>query len=401
MLMEDERLLRSDDKRLMEKVAAALDAKYSKRFYSILEQAKSLYDIMDPDKDTHQTQVPSRKQILDGEYDLLQKVDKLLDKANFFEIPREQLLPLLQDRDTSGIVVSIDTSQYELLRMWTRGWEAKRKSPSIRLKDYVWSLVKRTAGPGPTTMGYTRVFLAVRCKGEKKLHLKVFKDILATELEHLLPRGKLKMSPFDKGMLASGVLFGVCLPLLRLLPSVSDLTVKGGALVAVFVAGRAWTNYKNKRNHYLANLAKTLYFKTVANNRGVLTLLTDRAQDEEFKEALLAYVFLLCPARDRSVDLAIYDTADSLKSRIEAWLVGQIQVKDFSFDVADALDKLEDLGLLVRRRNGTLTALAVPDALSLLPAPSERWLAVGMRRDTQSMDEEMGGGKGHRTGKHR
>ncbi len=40
MLMEDERLLRSDDKRLMEKVAAALDAKYSKRFYSILEQAK-------------------------------------------------------------------------------------------------------------------------------------------------------------------------------------------------------------------------------------------------------------------------------------------------------------------------------------------------------------------------
>jgi hypothetical protein len=42
MLMEDEGLLTSgsEDKRLMSNVAAALDAKYSKRFYSILEQSK-------------------------------------------------------------------------------------------------------------------------------------------------------------------------------------------------------------------------------------------------------------------------------------------------------------------------------------------------------------------------
>ena len=40
VLMKDSGLLNSEQKMHMEKVAAALDAKYSKRFYSILEQAK-------------------------------------------------------------------------------------------------------------------------------------------------------------------------------------------------------------------------------------------------------------------------------------------------------------------------------------------------------------------------
>ena len=350
---------------------------------------------MDPDKDTHQSRgIPSRKQVLDNEYYLLQKVEKLLDKANFFEIPRKELLSLLHERDTSGVIVSVDPSEYELLRVWTRGWEVKDRSWYVRFKGFVGSLVKPGVSAGPTPMAYTRVFLAVRCRAEKTLHLKVFKDIRANELEHLLPKGKIKMSTFDKGTLVSSVLLGACLPFMRIVPYLSDLKVQwvwGGVGLTALIAGRAWVSYKNKRNHYLASLGTTLYFKTVANNRGVLTLLTDRAQDEEFKEALLAYVFLLCPQRNKSVDLPMYDTPDSLQHRIEEWLAERVGVKDFSFDISDALYKLDDLGLLVRRRNGSLTALAIPEALAVLPAPSERWMAVGLRRDTQSMDEQMAG----------
>lgn len=348
---------------------------------------------MDPDKDTHQSRILSRKQVLDNEYYLLQKVEKLLDKANFFEIPRKHLLSLLHDRDTGGIIVSVDPSEYEQLRVWTRGLEVKNRSLYVRFKGYMGSLVKPRGSGGPTPMAYTRVFLAVRCKGEKMLHLKVFKDVHANELEHLLPRGKIRMSTFDKSTLVSSVLLGACLPFLRIMPILSDLKVQwmwGGAGLAAVIAGRAWISYKNKRNQYLASLATTLYFKTVANNRGVLTLLTDRAQDEEFKEALLAYVFLLCPERNKSADLPVYDTPESLQRRIEVWLTERIGVKDFSFDIADALHKLDDLGLLVRRRNSTLTALAVTEALSVLPAPSERWTEAGLRRDTQSLDEQMG-----------
>lgn len=350
---------------------------------------------MDPDKDTYQARILSKKELLDNEYYLLQKVERLLDKANFFEIPRKKLLTeLLHDQDRGGIIISVDPEDYELLRIWTRGQELKKVSLYTRIKDYLASL--KANGPRtyprslPTTY-YTRVCVAVRSKGEKTLHLKVFKDIREGELEHLLPKGKIKMSPFDKGTLAFSVLLGVCMPFVRVIPVLNDNWVWGGLGLAAIIAGRAWISYKSKRNHYLASLATTLYFKTVANNRGVLTLLTDRAQDEEFKEALLAYSFLLCPSRSKDYpDLQIYDTSDSLKLRIESWLEKSFLLQDFSFDISDALNKLDELGLLVRRRNGTLTTLGVEEALAVLPAPTGHWSAVGVRRDTQSLDEQMG-----------
>ena len=136
--------------------------------------------------------------------------------------------------------------------------------------------------------------------------------------------------------------------------------------VAALAGTRAWVGYRNKRNKYLANLAATLYFKTVANNRGVLTLLADRAVDEEFKEAFLAYVFLLSPRNRRGVPGTAHtelppsrDTAEGLQERVEGWLVRQYQLTGFQFDVEDALGKLSELGLLVRHSDHTLSVLGL------------------------------------------
>lgn len=343
---------------------------------------------MDPDKDTFQARELSRKEVLDNEYHLLQKLGKLLDKANFHKIPRERLHSMLKDRNTRGIIVSVDLSQYELLQIWTRGQKLKEQSGYKRVKDSVMSLL-RPQSVKEREMTYPRVFVAVRTHKEKKLHLKVFKDVSTTDLEHLLPRGKLKMSDFDKYSILTTVLIGACLPLVRMLLDFKIQWVWGGMGVALVVAARAWSGYKSKRNYYLANLATTLYFKTIANNRGVLTLLTDRAQDEEFKEALLAYSFLLCPQKSKADDVLIYDTPESLTLRIESWLQKQFHLKDFNFDIDDALNKLDNLGLLVKRRNSSLTVLSVVDALEVLPSPGGRWLAVGVRRDSESLDEQM------------
>ncbi len=349
---------------------------------------------MDPDKDTYQAREPSRKEVLDNEYYLLKKVEKLLDKGNFSEIPSENLMSLLHDRDTNGVIVSVNPSDYELLRIWTKGQDMKDRSLFLRMKDYIAGTLLRSKRSEVFHMTYTRVFVAVRSKKDKKLLLKMFKDVPTNELEHLLPRGKIKMSTFDKRFIASSMVLGVAFPLVKIMPMLSDFKIEwvwGGVGLAAFMGGRAWLGYKNKRNQYLANLATTLYFKTIANNRGVLTLLSDRAQDEEFKEALLVYAFLLAPVREKNSNLPVYDTAESLKSRIETWLQKHFQLTErFSFDVEDALNKLDDLGLLVERKNGTLTVVDMQTALSILPAPSETpWLTVGARRDSQSMDEQL------------
>ena len=134
----------------------------------------------------------------------------------------------------------------------------------------------------------------------------------------------------------------------------------------------------------------------MANNRGVLTLLADRAQDEEFKEAMLAYVFLLSPRNRRGVpgtqytaNPPIYDTPQTLQGRINHWLEKRFDLTNVTFDINDALEKLDNLGVLVRRPNGTLTVLNIKDSLDILPEPSFRWQAAGALRDTENSDDKM------------
>ena len=361
---------------------------------------------MDPDKDTYQTRELSKKEILDNEYHLLLKVDKFFDKANFFEIPKHQLAVLLQERDLDGLLISVDPSDYELLKMWTRGRTAVKRPRVQVIKNYVRSYFRwRRSGSVPLSIDpelevYTRVCVAVRSRGEKKLFFKAFKDMPCGKLEYLLPDGKIKMSNFDKGFLASSVLLGSSVVALRSLPAIAEYVKVQWTWLALGLAGaigaRAWIGYKNKRNHYLANLATTLYYKTVANNRGVLTLLADRAQDEEFKEAILAYTFLLSPRNRRgvpgtqyTVSPPIYDTPKSLQDRINKWLEQRFDMTNVTFDIDDALEKLDNLGVLIRRSDGKLNVLNIKDSLTILPEPSFRWQAAGALRDSFSSDDKM------------
>ena len=49
--------------------------------------SQNLYDAMDPDKDTLTTrQQLGRKELLDTEHQLLLLVERLLDKANYFQV---------------------------------------------------------------------------------------------------------------------------------------------------------------------------------------------------------------------------------------------------------------------------------------------------------------------------
>ena len=413
---EEEGLLNWEEREKLEAFAAALDARFSQRFLGILDGAKvsvrpygavcashrtpptqHLYDVMDPDKDTVATRQVNRKELLDQERRLLLEVERLLDKANYFmvslthhstpslstslppsplpppslllsKVPQHQLKELLHDHDTAGLRVSVDPSMYDTLQIWTRGHSKNNRSRLYQfgseLRRY---LLRRPYIPTQNT--FTRVFVAVRFKSEKKLHLKVFKDVLCDKLEHLLPDGKIKMSKYDKWFIAGSVGLGSSMLTVRGLPTLASYNLHWtwvGLGLAALAGSRAWVGYRNKRNKYLANLAATLYFKTVANNRGVLTLLADRAVDEEFKEAFLAYVFLLSPRNRRGVPGTAHtalppshDTSEELRLRVEQWLQGNFQLQQFQFDIDDALDKLRDLGLLVRHSNNTLSVLGL------------------------------------------
>lgn len=152
--------------------------------------------------------------------------------------------------------------------------------------------------------------VACRLHRDDKLTLKVFKEIHVRRLEQLLPEGKVSASQLHKSLSGGAVGVASLAVLAGLVSKLSGMGYTPSWSVALCAAsGAFWfgvaTAHQRKRVAYLSALNQTLYYRTVATNRGLLALVVDRAQDESFKEALLTYSFLLRagPAYDTDPEL--------------------------------------------------------------------------------------------------
>ena len=120
------------------------------------------------------------------------------------------------------------------------------------------------------------------------------------------------------------------------------------------VAVRQFSAFINQRNRYMAVLARNLYFHSMADNRGVVTLLADRAAEEDLKEEILLYSVL---ARHR---VNIRDL-QAIDQEIEQYLSKTFSI-DVDFDVEDALNRLKGEGIVTELPDGTLHALPPHEA---------------------------------------
>jgi hypothetical protein len=103
-------------------------------------------------------------------------------------------------------------------------------------------------------------------------------------------------------------------------------------------------------------LTDNIYYRNINNNAGIFDYVIGAAEEQQVKEAFLAYHFLH--------EAASPPIAAELDRRIEDWLRATFGI-DIDFDVGDALDKLEQLGLLTRDGERLIVA-PFDDAFSTL-----------------------------------
>ena len=115
---------------------------------------------------------------------------------------------------------------------------------------------------------------------------------------------------------------------------------------------KQFSNFKNRKIQFMKTLTDSLYFKNLDNNTGVFHRLIDAAEEEECKETILAYYFLL--KTDSSLSI------EELDQQIEHWSQSQYQ-HAFDFEISDAIKKLIDLGL-VEQSGEQLSALSLHQA---------------------------------------
>ncbi|HJL59250.1 MAG TPA: DUF3754 domain-containing protein, partial [Candidatus Thalassarchaeaceae archaeon] len=121
---------------------------------------------------------------------------------------------------------------------------------------------------------------------------------------------------------------------------------------------KTYMSYQKTREKYQSQVSKDLYFKGQANNAAVLNMIVDLGEEQEVKEALLAYTFLLIESDNNYNEKGLDD-------RIEQWLLDTFGY-DVDFEVEDALGKLEDMQLLLKNEDETLSVTPVKETLSIL-----------------------------------
>src|SRR6516165_8405813 len=165
--------------------------------------------------------------------------------------------------------------------------------------------------------------------------LKYFRNIACGDIYALFPNVRVVMSNFDKAFLGVPAVAGGIPILFKLYATISvlflvtriyfgksgsvadaDMKTALAALIGIVALGgfavRQWLKYQHQTLKYHMELAENIYFRNVNNNSGIFDYLIATAEDQETKEAALAYHFI------RKSEVA--PTATEVAGRIEAWL---------------------------------------------------------------------------------
>lgn len=374
--------------------AKILAALYHYYFHEDLETLKQAYQPFSPDSDTISVREHSDAELYSKRKEFLASMEKLLDDANYETLGESDINDALAEQSPYGLTLYVDLDDFDEMLLYFRGsairvdqvrtWKKlwlgkterripiyKRLALVLKLKahgDMVAEIKERLG------IEEEKAFRLVRKKrrgvtnamSENSIYLKLFRDIPRSDLEMLFPNTQLRMNLLDKvkiGITGGGAtLFGIFKTVTTLLGAALTLAVIPVLFGLAGLIARQVMKVFNLRTKYMVQLSQNLYFHNLDNNAGVFTHLIDLAEEEECKEAILAYYFLLTEA-DRRYD------EKALDARIEAYISERYGIP-MDFEVDDGLRKLERAGLLVREDDGALGVLPLQASCTRL---DEEW----------------------------
>jgi hypothetical protein len=346
-----------------------------------LERLRALYRPLDPNDVTDQAAEPQA---------FLAEFEAMLGKASFMELPIG-VMGLSSSGMVQDLRLKLDESGVQRIRFFARGaraenitikrwWGLYKKNVTADVLDDVIVVLECKSALAPSEVNFlTRHRRGVR---PGAILLKHFGDVPQGDLLALHPGATPAMQRRDQLILgvpaiaggiplltqmwsALTVLFAIAAAWFGMESAIDESQLKRAlAAVSGFVALAAFMmrqrlKYNAQRLAYQKQLADTVYFHTIANNAGVLEGLVGSAEQQDAKEAILAYWALLAHG---AMDKA------NLDKTCEAFLADRMG-RACDFEIGDAMEKLERLRL-VTREGALLRAVPAEEALVRL---DEAW----------------------------
>lgn len=337
-------------------------------FFKTLERLRGDYYYFSPEVASH---AGLDRTVRDRAYaDLVRSLGAVLHEANFTEIPHADIREAHRRRSGLRVKIAAPLDDFREVRFWRHGrhaepfevvrWFGLRRG-QIQAEvydDVVLMVAMKTPEEIDSPGEFRRLARGNIVPGS--VLLKYFRNIPVSALNALFPNARVVMSNQDKLSLSVPAIAGGIPILLKLYATITvlflviafylgqnptveqkDMATALAALGGVVALGgfvmQQWIRYQARSLRHQIELTGNVYFRNVNNNAGIFDYLIGAAEDQQSKEAFLAYYFLYAASQP--------PTAAELDARIEAWLQQTFDLK-VRFAVGDALDKLERLGLL-------------------------------------------------------
>jgi hypothetical protein len=338
-----------------------------------LESLKDLFAPFDPDTQTRLLQDPGKDERERLMNRLFEEFNQLMERANFKKLTKDDVIAAVEGGASDwGINMNVNFDVFEHLELYIRG-EGRTKRHR-RHKVWFWKTIEV---PVDT---YQRVALAVKLKPHKRLpksidtrgvFFKLFKDIPKLDLEMILPGTTIQMPSSQRSKFGATLLgtiayavYKVWFDLIGFAAALGKGLMFAGqaAVMPIAILGgygyKQYAGYQVTRQTYAKMLTESLYYQTLDNNAGVLTHILDEAEEQECREAILAYYCLLRFAPEQGW------TPEQLDDYVELYLEGMANLK-VDFEIGDAIDKVERLGI-VTKTGKMYRAIPLPQALEKL-----------------------------------
>jgi hypothetical protein len=348
------------------------------------------YAPFDPDCDHVQRLPLSSEAELTAFQRLFADFRHLLAKANFVQLAQEDIDEALDAASDWGVSLHVDVSCFERLEVFARGdcvtlrrrrsWfdlyrEREIEVPTFQRLAVIFRLKEGVETPiqFPEQTFHPRSHDCVR-----PVFVKLFKNVPKMDVDMLLPGTRVKMTWLDHGKIMLPTLTGLALAALKILKGAvifSFVSVYVTLALLGFVGGtllyglKSFFGYLHTKDKYHLHLTRSLYYQNLDNNGGVFTRLLQEAEEQELREALLAYTMLRSEGGERGC------TAGELDRSIEAWLHAQLGVL-VDFEIHDALHKLVKWDLVQKLPGERYQAIAADEALRRLDARWDAWFTL-------------------------
>ena len=371
MCINDSRLSKHDQN-LFRQLCHILGSLIHFEFHHQMEMLKDCYSPFNPDADTRSTYGYSKQEKKMLQKKLVEGLAAILNAANFQKITDTDLEEALEEESLFKIRLRVEFDDFEEVIFYQRG-ESTKEETLVKFFGLKKELIKFT--------NYERVAIYIKfkekdyfkAKRQKDLYftpgstiIKLFQNVPKADLEMLFPNSEVRMKTVDKliigipaavsGIVVIATKLGASILLIASVISFwFGLTKKevkieqeqlialalGLATLGVFLFKQI-NKFKNRKIKFMKALSDNLYFKNLDNNTGVFHHLVDTAEEEEFKEAILAYYFLLVEDRDLTIT--------ELDETVELWFENKHNCR-INFEIEDALHKLERWDLVSREGN--------------------------------------------------